>query len=95
MNEYKFRQCPRDENVHCKYGEDRCGKCPIAKAAPAPAARKSIRLTSPTVAERLRETPEFIGGYANTTMLAYEKLSRYEDTGLEPEEILIRWERTR
>lgn len=95
MNEYRFRQCPKDGNVQCNMGEGRCGGCPIAKAAPAPAARKTVRLTSPSVAEHLRETPEFIGGYADATILAYEKLSRYEDTGLEPEEIKIRWERTR
>lgn len=62
MSEYKFRQCPKDRDVKCRYDEDRCGECPIAKIAPAPAARKEIR---------------------------------YEDTGLEPEEIKIRWERTR
>ncbi len=73
MNEYRFRQCPKVKEIQCRYDEDRCGECPIAKTAPAPAARKEIRLTSPI----------------------YEKLSRYEDTGLEPEEIKIRWERTR
>ena len=95
MSEYKFRQCPKVKEIQCRYDEGRCGECPIAKTAPAPAARKEIRLTSPKTAEMLRATPEFIGGYADLTELISEKLSRYEDTGLEPEEIIIRWERTR
>lgn len=56
MNEYRFRQCPKDGNIQCNKSQDRCDGCPIAKAAPAPAE---------------------------------------EGKGLEPEEIKIRWERTR
>ncbi len=93
MSEDKFRQCTKDKNVQCNMSKDRCGECPIAKTAPAPAARKEIRLTSPRVAEQISLTPEFTGGYAHTEELLYEKLARYEDTGLEPEKIKIRWER--
>lgn len=68
MNEYRFRQCPKDGNIQCNKSKDRCDGCPIAKAAPAPAEGKEIRrMTNPKI----------------------------EDTGLEPEEIKIRWERTR
>lgn len=35
-NEYKFRQCPSDENVMCKYEEDRCAGCPIGRSTPRP-----------------------------------------------------------
>lgn len=35
-NEYKFRQCPGDENVQCNMSEDRCAGCPIAGSAPRP-----------------------------------------------------------
>lgn len=35
-NEYKFRQCPGDENVQCNKSEDRCARCPIGKSAPRP-----------------------------------------------------------
>lgn len=35
-NEYKFRQCPSDGDVMCKYEEDRCAGCPIAGSAPRP-----------------------------------------------------------
>lgn len=35
-NEYKFRQCPGDGDVMCKYEEDRCAGCPIAGSAPRP-----------------------------------------------------------
>ena len=33
-NEYKFKRCPSDENVQCRYGESKCGECPIAESAP-------------------------------------------------------------
>lgn len=94
MNEYRFRQCPKDGNIQCNKSKDRCDGCPIAKAAPALAEEKKIqRMTSPKLAARLRAY--IAAGEADSTELMYEKLSRYEDTGLEPEEILIRWERTR
>lgn len=95
MNEYKFRQCPKDGNIQCNMSRNRCEGCPIAKAAPAPAARKEIRLTNPETAAYIRGQREYLDGYADIDKLRYEKLSRYEDTGLEPEEIKIRWERTR
>lgn len=95
MSEYKFRQCPKVKEIQCRYDEDRCGECPIAKTAPAPAARKEIRLTNPETAAYIRGQREYLDGYADIDKLRYEKLSRYEDTGLEPEEIKIRWERTR
>ena len=50
------------------------------------------RMTNPKIAARLRAY--IAAGEADSTELMYEKLSRYEDTGLEPEEIKIRWERT-
>lgn len=94
MSEYKFRQCPKVKEIQCRYDEDRCGECPIAKTAPAPAEGKEIRrMTNPKIAARLRAY--IAAGEADSTELMYEKLSRYEDTGLEPEEIKIRWERTR
>lgn len=94
MNEYRFRQCPKDGNIQCNKSKDRCEGCPIAKAAPAPTEGKEIRrMTNPKIAARLRAY--IAAGEADNTELMYEKLSRYEDTGLEPEEIKIRWERTR
>lgn len=33
-NEYKFRQCPKDKNIQCRYMGDKCGICPIAESAP-------------------------------------------------------------
>lgn len=50
-NEYKFRQCPGDENVQCNMSEDRCAECPIAGSAPHP-----MRMTNAEYIKSLDET---------------------------------------
>lgn len=45
-SEYKFRQCPSDENVQCNMSEDSCGGCPTAESA--------ARAKKPTNAEYIK-----------------------------------------
>lgn len=87
MSDYDFKLCTYDRNVMCKYRRSRCGECPVAASAPKKQEGGALRrLTSRRVADAVRARIHR-DGCTDMDMLCYEKLSRYEDTGIEPEEV--------